>query len=154
MKHQLFGYLKKIWYCVDNAYRRCNDTNNQDYYGRGIKVEFESAKDFADHLMSLDGHDDPDSILDRVDNNKGYTVGNLRFVTSSKSNINRRHRKPSTSTHSEYSRIRVATGLRLLQVAEMVGCTKNIVASFEHGYISRIYYSQLVDLYALLKEQL
>lgn len=75
-----------------NAKRRCTDPNNpryDDYGGRGIQMApewMESFKAFLDHV----GPKPDGMILDREDNNGDYEPGNVRWVTYSVSNENRR----------------------------------------------------------------
>lgn len=44
---------------------------------------------FISHLMQLDGWDDPDLQIDRIDNSLGYYPGNLHFASAKNSNRNR-----------------------------------------------------------------
>lgn len=87
---------KKLTTCVWNALRRCTNPEHRqwkDYGGRGITVHGPWVEDpylFVQHLTTLEGHDDPDTLVDRKDNDKGYVPGNLRFVTRAASNKNRR----------------------------------------------------------------
>lgn len=46
--------------------------------------------EFLRYLVGLDGWDAPALQLDRIDNNKGYEPGNLRFVTRSVNMSNKR----------------------------------------------------------------
>ena len=73
--------------------QRCNNPHcrsYEDYGGRGIQCKFADRRAFLAYLISLDGWDNPDLDLDRIDNNGNYEVGNLRFVTKSQNNYNRR----------------------------------------------------------------
>lgn len=97
------GYWRKEWYCYaavcpDDAHRRrllnrisaalvrCHSPNARqwaDYGGRGITVYEPWRKDkaaFLAHLVSLDGWDDPSNDMDRIDVDKGYEPGNIRFL--------------------------------------------------------------------------
>lgn len=72
---------------------RCTNPNNPDYHhygGRGITVcdEWLSYDNFYEWAMS-NGYDDTLSI-DRIDNNKGYSPDNCRFVTIKEQCRNRR----------------------------------------------------------------
>lgn len=69
-----------------------------DYGGRGIRVWsawVESRVDFLRYLLTLDGWDKPELQLDRIDNNRGYEPGNLRFCTRSENAANKRRIKAS-----------------------------------------------------------
>lgn len=64
-----------------------------DYGGRGITVHpawVENRVEFLRYLVGLDGWDQPELQLDRIDNNGGYVPGNLRFVTRSENMANKR----------------------------------------------------------------
>jgi hypothetical protein len=75
---------------------RCTNPKAQtypDYGGRGITVYPQWAENrvaFLRYLVSLDGWDKPQLQLDRIDNDKGYEPGNLRFVTRSANMSNKR----------------------------------------------------------------
>ena len=85
--------------------QRCYDPHTDSYknYGaRGIDVceewrnDYQAFKEWA----YSHGYDDsaPFNILhiDRIDNNKGYSPANCRFITSSQNNRNRRNTKYAT----------------------------------------------------------
>ncbi len=80
---------------VDNAISRCTDREHAhwEYYGgRGITIQdtwLENPSLFVEYLATLDGFDNPALVIDRIENNKGYVVGNLRFVTRSVSQRNK-----------------------------------------------------------------
>lgn len=61
-----------------------------DYGGRGIKCMFASRREYLAYLMSLDGWDNPDLDIDRIDNDGNYEPGNLRFATRTQNVGNRR----------------------------------------------------------------
>lgn len=89
-------HRRKMYNRVRDAVRRCTDPRNKDYMrygGRGITVYpawQEDRRLFARYLMTLDGWDNPDLTIDRIDNDGNYEPGNLRFVTQTE---NRRNRK-------------------------------------------------------------
>lgn len=69
-----------------------NNKDYKDYGGRGITVcdEWKDASTFINWARSH-GYSD-DLLLDRKDNDKGYSPENCHFVTHSESNINKRSR--------------------------------------------------------------
>jgi hypothetical protein len=84
---------------------RCHNTKAKSYVsygGRGINVyaPWRAANgpgrvapgraDFLQYLLTLDGWDDPFLEIDRIDNDRGYEPGNLRFVTKSENAGNKR----------------------------------------------------------------
>ena len=79
------------WSAID----RCTNPNNPryvDWGGRGIRVWFKDKVEFFEYLLTLPGHDNFSLVLDRIDNDKNYEPGNLRFVTHRESSSNRRRR--------------------------------------------------------------
>ena len=75
--------------------QRCNNPNHVSYknYGaRGIKMaeEFKSFESYKDYVSSLPGYNPENASLDRIDNDKGYFPGNLRWVTHSHQTANQR----------------------------------------------------------------
>jgi hypothetical protein len=77
---------------------RCHNPKNpqyRDYGGRGIAVcpEWRTAKNFmADMMPRPEG-----AVLDRIDNNAGYSKQNCRWVTYFENNKNKRVYKCSVS---------------------------------------------------------
>lgn len=94
----------KIRQKANNAIRRCTDESCakfKHYGGRGIKVHerwLAHPEEFVEYLMTLDGWNDDSLRLDRIDNNRGYEPGNLRFTTISESMRNRRRWGTSKTT--------------------------------------------------------
>ena len=83
-------YLRRKWQSIKT---RCEDPCSRHwkrYGGRGIKLsdEFQDTRVFVEYVRSL-----PNASrklqLDRIDNNRGYERGNLRWVTG-KDNCNNR----------------------------------------------------------------
>jgi hypothetical protein len=63
------------------------------------------------YLLTLDDWDDPSATIDRIDNDKGYEPGNLRFVSHRKQQSNKRQtvwvefagkRMSATEFHKEF----------------------------------------------------
>ena len=95
-------WRKNFWayahICPDDAHRRrllnrisaantrCHSPTAKQYEaygGRGIVVYAPWRKDrgaFLAHLLTLDGWDVPANDIDRMDVNRGYEPGNLRFI--------------------------------------------------------------------------
>jgi len=91
--------LHSVW---KNEKQRCNNPNNPrycDYGGRGIIFD-EKFNDFIvwfDYVLSLDNAMTPTYTIDRIDNNDGYKIGNLRWASKSTQSQNTRTRKDNTS---------------------------------------------------------
>lgn len=85
----------KLKDAAGSAIRRCTNPRNQayrNYGGRGIKAHFKDISSFVDHLLTLPGHNDELLVLDRINNDGHYEVGNLRFTTPLESRHNQRDR--------------------------------------------------------------
>jgi hypothetical protein len=100
VRHSLLGRITGI-------YQRCHGTHIQYYnyggrgikcwwyekYGQGWKPNIQQSKPsrldypiwkqkMLEYLITLPGHDVINNQLDRIDNDRGYEPGNLRFVSS------------------------------------------------------------------------
>jgi len=77
--------------------RRCHKRGSNAYhnYGaRGISLsdEFHDPRTFAAYVATLPGFDNFSRLqIDRIDNDKGYERGNLRLVSRSTNNLNKRN---------------------------------------------------------------
>jgi len=86
-----------------NIVQRCTNHNREDYerYGeRGIKVADYWMDDmyfFIEYVINLEGFGDEGKTLDRIDNDKGYEKGNLKWSTPSEQVVNRRKLKSNSS---------------------------------------------------------
>ena len=97
---------------------RCSEKNIQakkDYYDRGIKFRFESFDQFYSHI----GPRPPKHVLDRIDNDGHYEPGNVRWVTMSESNSNKRPpvRKKGVR-HTPATRAKMRIGQRARRLRE------------------------------------
>lgn len=89
---QLF---KTEYNALSNAKSRCYNPENRmyaDYGGRGITVcdEWLGEHGFYIFLGHIGTKPDPNLSLDRIDNDKGYQPGNVRWATKSEQSRNRR----------------------------------------------------------------
>lgn len=83
--------------------QRCYNLNYprfRDYGGRGIQVQESWKNDpraFINYISNLPHAEELGYSLDRIDNDKGYEEGNLKWSTYSEQNLNRRTQKNNTS---------------------------------------------------------
>lgn len=75
------------------AKQRCenpNDAGFANYGGRGIRFQFPSVTAAGLYLIEAFGLPDRAMEIDRIDDNGDYAPGNIRFVTHTKNNQNKR----------------------------------------------------------------
>lgn len=78
------------------AIGRCTKPNDRGYHnygGRGIFVHPEwraNRASFLQYVQTIPGWDDPKLEMDRADTNGNYEPGNIRFISRSDNNRNRR----------------------------------------------------------------
>jgi len=81
---------------LSSAVSRCHNIKNKGFenYGmRGITVAQEwrdNKKAFLTHVQTLSGWDIPSLEMDRIDCDKGYEPGNVRFITRKENMLNKR----------------------------------------------------------------
>lgn len=83
----------KIW---DGIIERCCNPNSQryaDYGGRGITICPEWRSDFTAFLAAVGIRPNPKLSIDRIDNDRGYEPGNVRWTTYKEQAANRRPRR-------------------------------------------------------------
>lgn len=81
------------------ARARCEDVEDKGYPhygGRGIRFVFPSVADASMWVLSNLGAPPCGTSIDRIDNNRHYEPGNLRWATRSEQNSNKREYKRST----------------------------------------------------------
>ena len=90
------GHRRRLLNRVSSCIGRCHNKRLKtyaNYGGRGIHVHEEwrkSRREFLRYLLTLEGWDQPDLELDRINVDKGYEPGNLRFVTKAENAKNKR----------------------------------------------------------------
>lgn len=98
------GYRKsypKLYYTWNASVMRIknvNDRRYKDYGGRGLTHDFPLFIDFVDYMLPsyleiVDKYDSYNITLERIDNNKGYIRGNIRWATQKEQAHNRRDNK-------------------------------------------------------------
>jgi hypothetical protein len=84
----------KLYYLWLGVKRRCNNPRDINYYNygaRGIKLSKEWDKDFLAFKQDMEATYRKGLHLDRIDNDKGYSRENCRWVTPSENGNNRRN---------------------------------------------------------------
>lgn len=86
----------KIYQTWFDMKRRCLDVNRSNfgrYGGRGITICDEwrdNFQAFFDYVSKLEHYGEKGYSLDRIDNSRGYEVGNVRWATAKEQSRNRR----------------------------------------------------------------
>jgi hypothetical protein len=125
--------LYKIWSAVKT---RCYNKNNPGYkyYGaRGIKMHSSWVNDFysfQSYLISLPSFDENNLgrqgvTLDRIDCNKDYEPGNLRWVSMLLQSRNRRKKNNSNSNYIGVSEDK--SGIRLKKWSARITINKKTI---------------------------
>ena len=85
--------LKRAYWIWNAMIRRCHDPRAKQFYdygGRGISVCDEWRSDFWSFYDDMYPRPD-DAMLDRRNNDAGYSKANCRWVSQQQSNANRRY---------------------------------------------------------------
>ncbi len=90
-RNTIKGHLGQVYYALNY---RCNNpkySKYRDYGGRGIQNKFESLDDFRGYVANELKVDPRGLQIDRIDNDGHYEKGNIRFVTCTENNNNKRN---------------------------------------------------------------
>jgi hypothetical protein len=85
-----------------NAKTRCFSAGRRDYKnygGRGITMCAEWVHDFAAFFAHIGPRPSTAYSIDRIDNDRGYEPGNVRWATRSQQNKNQRHSPRRKHSH-------------------------------------------------------
>lgn len=94
---------RKLWHIHRDMIRRCTDKNSSryKYYGkRGITVcdrWLEDYLNFYDDIVSTIGLPNREDTLDRIDNNRGYYIENIKWSNMTEQASNKRSQKDDMS---------------------------------------------------------
>ena len=105
---------------------RCTNPKNkafENYGGRGIAFAFNSASEMANWIIAHLGYPEDGQSLDRIDNDKGYEPGNLRWASQEVQGNNKR----------EYKRTEQGERIRMLQKLRPDFCYERIREFIKEG---------------------
>jgi hypothetical protein len=97
----------------------------EDYGGRGIEFRFKSFEEFIAHIGARPS---ADMILDRIDNDGHYEIGNVRWVTYAVSNQNKRSTKLSPAKVVQIREMYAAGGINQIEIARRFGVRDSLVS--------------------------
>jgi hypothetical protein len=112
-----------------DAKSRCNNPNHpryNDWGGRGIKVNYSCFEEF---LSDVGVKPDNSFVLDRINNDGHYEVGNVRWVSKSMSQLNKRAPKHSPF---KFAGVRQVISKGLITPTYQAYC--NILGKFKQLY--------------------
>lgn len=95
-RHPLFP----VWYQMVSRCTNINHPDYKNYGGRGVTVSEEwlnnPEKYISDVEKYLGERPGKNYSIDRIDNNKGYSISNIKWSTRTEQNINRRSKNSSS----------------------------------------------------------
>jgi hypothetical protein len=155
IKESRKSYIEKfdkeywIWKAANSRCHNASNVQYDDYGGRGIfmfeewrsdpnltkeenMVKYDKYKKYLDDNLGL--RPSPEHSIDRIDNNKGYEPGNLRWATRIQQANNRRNNKINKQATPDNSPIYYPDGnlITLSEFAEEVGLPL-IVAKYRYA---------------------
>lgn len=86
--------MYKTWVSIK---RRCGDRSNKNYGGRGVRLFWNRYEDFEKYVkINLGKRPSEGHSIDRIDVNRGYEPGNIRWADKSLQARNQRPRARAT----------------------------------------------------------
>ncbi len=127
-KHPLYG----VWHGLKDRCLNPNGKNKVRYFERGVSVcdlwlSFEPFYKWA-----IENGWQPGLILDRIDNNQGYSPANCRFVNIEQSNRNRTNTTITANQAAEAKRL-IGLGLTNLEISNALGIKRTTIKNIRKG---------------------
>ena len=121
----------------NKARNRCHNKNNLDYPrygGRGIEMLSEWREDFWAFAAYVDSNlgEKGELTLDRIDNERGYIPGNIRWASMAEQSRNRRSTKLSQKDINEIKKSRAA-GRTFKSIADQYGVSATHISHIVNG---------------------
>ena len=116
----------QLWHTWKGMLARCEYEKHpsfSNYGGRGITVCDRWRNDFFAFVSDMGNKPSPDHTVDRIDNDKGYEPGNVRWATWQEQNNNRRDNSESMTLNGVTRTVKEwcsETGLKAGQIRDRV----------------------------------
>ncbi len=125
----------KTW---ENMKARCHNPNAagyQYYGGRGISVCAEWRGDFSAFLQHIGPRPGIEYSVDRIDNDKGYAPGNVRWATRAQQHVNKRARKDVKLVDADIAFILhwAAIGYTQIKIGRSFGVSHTMISYIVNG---------------------
>lgn len=124
--------MRYVWLAVK---QRCFDTKFRDFHrygGRGITLHPDWVHDFDAFFAHVGPRPSPKHSLDRIDNDRGYVPGNLRWATQTVQNRNSAQAK-LTEMDVRFVRHWLSRGYSGVEVAKAFGVSKACISAVKTG---------------------
>lgn len=137
-----------------NMMSRCYNTNYSNYHnygGRGITVcnEWRNSKaSYMNDLLSIGWNNSSKLQIDRIDNDGNYSPNNIRLVSSTANNLNRRITSKHPFVYEKHNKKTNTFQVRITKIG-YVRCFKTLAEAIK-ARDKLIVEHKLVDCYSLL----
>lgn len=92
-RRQVPKWLEQRFAAAKQRCRNPKDPGWKNYGGRGIEFRFPSVLAAGKYMIETFGAPNRDTEIDRIDNNRHYEPGNLRWATHAMNSLNTRRRR-------------------------------------------------------------
>ena len=120
------GKYRKIYNVYRNMMSRCYNKDNiyyKNYGGRGIEVCDRWKDDYLNFLDDIEksiGLPSKNDTIDRIDNNKGYSLDNIRWTDMTHQNSNKRSKYFGTDMMNIYERPNGAYRVKIVRYGKTI----------------------------------